>query len=163
MVCDQTSNRIYTLNQNWILEIWNIEQNVSLPQKRIAVCTNESGKDYIGMFYKNTFNNAKPRFLSLSDHNQQILIVNTSCVDGCIVFIDPISFSVLKKIQLRYQDYEVSKKIKESIRFLKGVFKSIIEKTGKSIFDIFADIVHKDTQCVKIKELVQKLADLDNM
>jgi hypothetical protein len=70
MVCDQTSGRIYTLNQNWILEIWNIEQNVSLPQRRVAVCTNESGKDYIGMFYKNTFNNAKPRFLSLSDHNQ---------------------------------------------------------------------------------------------
>jgi hypothetical protein len=98
MVCDQTSGRIYTLNQNWILEIWNIEQNVSLPQKRISVCSNEGGKDYIGMYYKNTFNNAKPRFLSLSDHNQQILIVNTSCVDGCIVFIDPISFSVLKKI-----------------------------------------------------------------
>jgi hypothetical protein len=31
MVCDQTSGRIYTLNMNWILEIWNIEQNVSLP------------------------------------------------------------------------------------------------------------------------------------
>jgi hypothetical protein len=53
------------------------------------------------------------------------------------VFIDPISFSVLKKIQLRYQDYEVPARIRRSIGFLKQVFKNIIEKTGKTIFDIF--------------------------
>ena len=116
-----------------------------MPQKRIAVCTNEGSKDYIFQYYKNTFNNAKPRFLSLSDHNQQILVVNTSCVDGSIVFIDPISFSVLKKIQLRYQDYEVPKRIRESISFLKNIFKSIIERTGKTIFDIFSDITSKET------------------
>ena len=98
MVCDQRSGRIYTLNSNWILEIWNIEQNASFPQKRISVCSNESGKDVIGMFYKSTLNGAKPKFLSLQESNQQILVVNTSCVDGSFVFIDPISFSMLKKI-----------------------------------------------------------------
>ena len=29
MVCDQRSGRIYTLNSNWILEVWNIEQSAS--------------------------------------------------------------------------------------------------------------------------------------
>ena len=82
--------------------------------------------------------------MSLSDHNQQILVVNTSCVDGSIVFIDPISFSVLKKIQLKYQDYEIPKRIRESINFLKNIFKNIINKTGKTIFDIFSDITSKD-------------------
>ena len=113
---------------------------MSLPQKRLAVCTNEGGKDYISLYYKSNFNNCKPVFLSLQEHNQQILVVNTSCVDGSIVFIDPISFSVLKKIQLRYVDYEVPKRIRESINFLKQVFNNIIEKTGKTIFDIFGDI-----------------------
>jgi Ca2+-binding EF-hand superfamily protein len=83
-------------------------------------------------------------------------------VDGCIVFIDPISFSVLKKIQLRYQDYEVPKRIRDSIKYLKHVFKNIIETTGKTIFDIFADITNKDTQSVKIRDFVLKLAQLDN-
>jgi len=46
-------------------------------------------------------------------------VVNTSCVDGSIVFIDPISFSMLKKIQLRYQDYEVPKEIKDAINQLR--------------------------------------------
>lgn len=98
MVCDQASGRIYTLNANWILEIWSIEQYAAFPQKRLAVCANEGGKDFLNLYYTQTFNNAKPRFLSLQESNQQILVVNTTCVDGSIVFIDPISFSVLKKI-----------------------------------------------------------------
>ena len=65
LVCDQSSFRIYTLNKNWILEIWMVEQATSLPLKRIAVCTNDQNKDYISMYYKKTFNNSKPRFLSL--------------------------------------------------------------------------------------------------
>jgi hypothetical protein len=88
-------------------------------------------------------------------------VVNTSCVDGCIVFIDPISFSVLKKIQLRYQDYEVPKRVRESIRYLKGVFKNIIDRTGKTVFDIFRDITNKDTQSIKIRDFVLKLTQLD--
>ena len=114
IVCDQRSGRVYTINSNWILEIWNLNQtqnakedkNASLagqqskffPEKRIAVCSNEGGKDFISLYYKQTYNNAKPRFLCLQESNQQILVVNTSCVDGSIVFIDPISFSMLKKI-----------------------------------------------------------------
>ena len=70
LVCDQRSDRIYTLNSNWILEIWNIEQNEASPQKRISVCTNEGGKDYISLYYRSTFNGAKPKFLSLQESNQ---------------------------------------------------------------------------------------------
>lgn len=65
MVCDQASGRIYTLNANWILEIWSIEQSASAPQKRLAVCANEAGKNFINLYYKDTFSNAKPKFLSL--------------------------------------------------------------------------------------------------
>ena len=104
------------------MEIWNIEQNASSPQKRLAVCANDGCKDFISLYYQQTFQNSKPRFLSLTESNQQVLVVNTSCVDGSVVFVDPISFSVLKKIQLRYSDYEVPKAIRESIQKLQGVF-----------------------------------------
>jgi hypothetical protein len=97
LVIDQKSGRLYTLNSNWILEIWNIEQQSDFPPKRIVICSTEEGKNYIGT-YKHTFNDAKPRFLCLQESNQQVLVVNTSCVDGSLVFIDPISFSVLKKM-----------------------------------------------------------------
>jgi len=161
LVCDQASGRIYTLNANWILEIWSIEQNASFPQKRLAVCANEGGKDFIRLYYQQTFSNAKPRFLSLQDSNQQILVVNTSCVDGSIVFIDPISFSVLKKIQLRYSDYEVPKAVADSIRQLQAIFDTIQKNQGKNVEHIFADITHPETQEVRIRDFVAKLVRLD--
>lgn len=54
------------------------------------------------------------------------------------------------------------KRIRDSIKYLKQVFKNIIEKTGKTIFDIFADITNKETASVKIRDFVLKLAQLDN-
>lgn len=162
MVCDQASGRIYTLNANWILEIWSIEQNASFPQKRLAVCANEGGKDFIRLYYQQTFNNSKPRFLSLQESNQQILVVNTTCVDGSIVFIDPISFSVLKKIQLRYSDYEIPRAVRESIKRLQEIFDRIRENQGKDVLHIFADITDRDTQEVKIRDFVAKLVRLDS-
>jgi Ca2+-binding EF-hand superfamily protein len=161
MVCDQASGRIYTLNANWILEIWNIEQGACFPQKRLAVCANEGGKEFINLYYTATFSNSKPRFLSLQQSNQQILLVNTTCVDGSIVFIDPISFSVLKKIQLKYSDYEIPKIIKDSIRKLQNIFDDIGKNQGTDVGKIFADITHRDTQEVKIRDFVAKLVRLD--
>lgn len=87
--------------------------------------------------------------------------MNTTCVDGSIVFIDPISFSVLKKIQLRYSDYEVPKAVRESIQQLRVIFDAIRENQGKDVMAIFADITHRDTQEVKIRDFVAKLVRLD--
>ena len=184
LVCDQTSGRIYTLNSNWILEIWNIEQNSSLPLKRLAVCSNEGNKDYVNLYYKSTYHNAKPRFLSLYDHNQQVLIVNTTCVDGSIVFIDPISFSVLKKMQLRYVDYETPKTVRENIAKLKLIFKNIViemedkkkaastsfnldekkesreqinARHEKRAYELFAELKPRESDQIPIKNLVSRL------
>ena len=162
MTVDPQSGRIYTLNSNWILEIWNIELNSSFPQKRISVCSNEGGKDFINLYYRDTFNGAKPKFLSLQESNQQILVVNTSCVDGCIVFIDPISFSVLKKIQLRYSDYEIPKAIKDSIRKLRLVFENLATQTSTDKLEFFQSCVDKDTGDITIRNFVEKLHELDH-
>jgi hypothetical protein len=66
-------------------------------------------------------------------------------VDGSIVFIDPISFSVLKKIQLRYSDYEVPKAVRDSISQLRKIFDALRENQGKDVAAIFAGITHPDT------------------
>ena len=54
-----------------------------------------------------------------------------------MVLIDPISFSILKKVQLRFQDYEIPKHIKESIKHLQTVFDHIKTKMGKDIIEVF--------------------------
>ena len=61
-------------------------------------------------------------------------------MDGSIVFIDPISFSVLKKIQLRYSDYEIPKVVRDSIKHLQSVFDKIRENQGKDVAHIFSNI-----------------------
>jgi hypothetical protein len=60
-------------------------------------------------------------------------VVNTTCVDGSIVFIDPISFSILQKIKLRYADYEMPPQIRKSRKLLLNVLEKIKHKTGKDI------------------------------
>ena len=72
-------------------------------------------------------------------------MVNTTCVDGCIVFIDPISFSILKKIQLRYSDYELPVKVRASIKRLSQVFDKIKQDKGKDIITIFSKLIDLET------------------
>ena len=133
--------------------------NKFFPEKRIAVCANEEGKDLINHYYKprSTFNGAKPRFLSLAESNQQILLVNTSCFDNSIVFIDPISFSVLKKVTLHYADYEIPKIIRRSINKLRQLFDKIKQERGRNMQTIFMDLLDRDTEEIKIKDFVEHM------
>ena len=125
------------------------------------MCTNEGGKDFIGLYYRSTFNNAKPKFLSLQESNQQILVVNTSCVDSSIVFIDPISFSMLKKIQLRFADFETPPHIKKSINTLREIFDRIKKKQGKDPDFVFRETVDPETGDIKIRSFVDMIFQLD--
>lgn len=84
-------------------------------------------------------------------------MVNTSCVDGSIVFIDPISFSVLKKIQFRYQDYEVPKEIKHSINHLREVLGVLEKQYGKTTASLFTDVMDMETQLIPIKAFVNEI------
>lgn len=81
-------------------------------------------------------------------------------MDGSIVFIDPISFSILKKIQLRHSDYLVPKAILDSIKALQEIFDRIAVEKGIEVGGIFADITHPETQEVQIRDFVQKLVHL---
>ena len=113
------------------------------------------------MYYRSTFNNTKPRFLSLQESNQQILVVNTSCVDGSVVFIDPISFSMLKKIQFRYADFEMPPHIRKSVNTLKEIFNNIKKTLGKDPEFIFRETVDLETGAIPIKAFVEKLYAFD--
>ena len=67
LVCDQQSGRIYTLNRNWILEVWSIEQPESVPITRLTVVNKEIRRDHIKECYSKRYFGAKPLFLALSD------------------------------------------------------------------------------------------------
>lgn len=97
----------------------------------------------------------------MQESNQQILVVNTTCVDGSVVFIDPISFSMLKKIQLRFSDYEIPPRVRQSIHALRAVFETIKRKLGKEPESIFKETMDLETGDILIKAFVEKLYALD--
>jgi len=117
-ICDVKSCRIYTLNALWKLEVWSLEQPSSLPIKRVPMVNCEVTKDFVETSYKQRYMLSKPTFLSMTDASNQILIVNTSCVDGNIAFVDPISLSILKRIHFIFNDYEIPADLKDSIERL---------------------------------------------
>ena len=114
-IIDSKSCRIYTLNALWKLEVWSLEQSSSLPIKRVPMVNCKVDQNCLEQAYKSRYMKAKPSFLSISESGNQILVVNTSCVDGNIVFVDPISLSILKRIHFVFSDYEVSSNIKDAI------------------------------------------------
>lgn len=88
------------------------------------------------------------------------MLVNTSCVDGSIVFIDPISFSVLKKVTLRFQDYEIPKEIKDSVTYLRKLFDKVYKEKNKDMSAIFLELLDRDTEEVKVKDFVEHMVNL---
>jgi len=156
MICDTKSCRVYTLNALWKLEVWSLEQVSSLPLKRVPMVNCEIIKDYTKC-YRSRYLLSKPSFLSMADSSNQILIVNTTCVDGNIVFVDPVSLSILKRIHLIFSEYEVPMYIKDAIEKLKAVFKNvkgsvseILNKIGKG----------KETQEMRYEDFVKSLSEI---
>lgn len=88
-------------------------------------------------------------------------MVNTTCIDSSIVFIDPISFSVLKKVTLRYQDYEIPKTLKKSIMTLRSIFDDLKTNKGKTMASIFDELLDRDSEEIKVRAFVDQLCHLE--
>lgn len=158
-ICDTKSCRIYTLSALWKLEAWSLEQNSTLPIKRVPMVNCEVAKDYIEVAYKTRFQLSKPTFLAMTECASQILVVNTSCVDGNIVFVDPISLSILKRIHLTFSDYEVPSEIKDAVDQLKGVLQAVIDPSKISVLGIMKKILSEsDHVDVTYDEFEQKIS-----
>lgn len=68
---------------------------------------------------------------------------------------------MLKKIQLRFSDFETPKHIKKSIQTLKEVFHSIQKHLGKDAGELIKASLDPDTMDIAIKALVEQIYMLD--
>lgn len=94
---DSALSRFYILDKQWVLEIWELHQNKSVPIDRIRVLSKLVGQDYIEKHYISRHKGLTPTILSLtSDKN---ILINATSVDGYIYILDPVSFTTLHKIQ----------------------------------------------------------------
>jgi len=72
VVFNEKTSSFYTLNRNWVLEVWELHQNISVPVSSMKVITEISDdKQLLEDSYpsKRTFKGVFPQFLSLSRPN----------------------------------------------------------------------------------------------
>lgn len=82
-----------------------------------------------------------------------------------MVFIDPISFSILKKIHLKYSDFEIPRAVKDSMLSLKQVMQGIFAKHSQlTIKDLFQSVLRKnrDHEEIVLRDFVTRVSLLDN-
>ena len=68
---------------------------------------------------------------------------------------------MLKKIQFRYQDFEIPRQIKDSIIHIKSTLHRVQESTGKDIASFFAENIDPETASIDIRKFVDKIFEKD--
>ena len=103
--CDPGLNRLYILNKNWVLEVWDLHQQTTSPVKRVKILSKIVGDDYVEKFYKNRYRNVFPKLVSIS-HTGKV-VVNATCVDGFIYFFEPVSMALMFRLRLTINELKV--------------------------------------------------------
>lgn len=116
---DHKSGRFYLLNDHWILEVWELSQNTSIPLARIRIFASDlDTQNVVERCYPRRFCNAFPHFLVLSTAMHAMLLVNCTCINNSIVFVDPISLSVFSTVYFSPADFKMSSNISLLMNFI---------------------------------------------
>ena len=104
-----------------------------MPLARLRIITNDlDAKNLTERSYTRRYLNTFPKFLSLSETNRKILVVNASCINNSLYFIDPVSLSILNQVFLRIEDYKMSSNLARTLSLISpGLLKLQMSKYGK--------------------------------
>ena len=116
---DDKSGRMYILTDSWMLEVWEIHQELSVPVSRVKIIADEENKYGFMTAYLKRYMDVFPTFVTLSKSSHQLLVINCTSVNNSIVLVDPVSLSVLTQSFLRQEDYKISPNLSKTIFALK--------------------------------------------
>jgi hypothetical protein len=133
--------RIYVLNEKWTVEMWEIQQKLSVPIGRVKVALTQDERDIINEHYPNRYQSLVPALLSLSS-NQDFILVNTTCINNTLVFLDPVSLAIMNQVTLKLEDFQVGTTLNRTLYALKPVLDQI-KRDSVKFEKIFKDRVHK--------------------
>lgn len=115
------------LKENWDLELWSIFQQQKSPRIKIRLIQNPGEGTPIDLVFKNRHMGIFPRFLSLSE-NGEFLIVNTSSINSSVMFIDPQTLSILNQTIFKPSDYKTPFNLDKILYELKPLIQYIGKK-----------------------------------
>lgn len=117
-VCDSDIGRLYLLNQQWVIEVWELHQKTTAPKKRIKVLSKTINKDYIEKSYRNRQRNAFPKIIVITETGK--ILVNATCVDGFIYCFEPISLTLVWRVRLTVRELQVPKQVVKAFEIFSG-------------------------------------------
>ena len=138
---DNKAGRIYTLTDSWMLEVWEIHQEISVPFSRLKILTESHHPHVISNTYFKRYGDTFPQFMSLSSTSHQLLVINCSCVNNSIVFVDPVSVSIFSQVYLKQDDYRVPESLTKILYCLKPKIDEMVKKsqTFEKMFEKFRE------------------------
>jgi len=134
---DNKAGRIYTLTDSWMLEVWEIHQELSVPVSRLKILTENYDPHAISNTYFKRYGDTFPHFMALSTSSHQLLIINCSCINNSIVFVDPVSVSVFSQVFLKQDDYKVPTSLTKTLHYLKPKLDDMVKnlQSFEKMFD----------------------------
>lgn len=136
-IFDDKSGRMYTLTDSWMLEVWELHQELSVPVSRVKIVADEEGRHAFAGAYLKRYMDVFPTFITLSKSTHQLLVINCTSVNNSIVLVDPVSLSVLSQSFLKYEDYKVTQNLSKTIHALKPHIENMQKKmiSFEKLFD----------------------------
>ncbi|EGR33535.1 hypothetical protein IMG5_049950 [Ichthyophthirius multifiliis] len=146
---DANSGRLYTLTDKWNMEIWELGQDNNMPLGRIVLFTEAlDTENAIEMCYGNRFEGLYPQFIEIGQNSHSVIIVNATCINNTLIFIDPISLSVFQTLQVSPEQFKMSTKLAEVIRLI-GTLLSDDKKFFEKLFAI--NIIKGENGQIKVQ------------
>lgn len=148
-VFDNRAGRIYTLTDSWMLEVWELHQDLSIPVNRLKIISEEYNPDAITNAYQKRYGDVFPQFITLSTNTHQLLIVNSTCINNSVVFVDPVSVSIFSQVYLKQDDYKLPGSLNKILFTLKPLLDEM-SKRGDSFETVLHDFTstHEGQKCV---------------
>lgn len=117
-VCDSNIGRLYLLNKNWVIEIWELYQHATGPMQRLKILSKDTKNDYVENAYKNRYRNVFPKFIMLSRNGK--IVVNATCVDGYLYCFEPISMTLAWKVRVCVRETQVTTQAEKAFEEFAG-------------------------------------------
>ncbi|EAR94381.2 EF hand protein (macronuclear) [Tetrahymena thermophila SB210] len=143
---DQNSGRLYILTDKWNIEVWELGQDNSSPLGQIVLFSaNTDTQKAINTCYGRRFQNAFPDFIQLSQHSHQVIVVNSTCINNSLIFVDPISLCVFNILYISPSDFRMSHKLSDMISKISLKLLECQQK-GVTFEDIFQGKIKKESE-----------------
>ena len=150
-ILEPETGNLFILKDNWLLEVWDTLQAKSAPVQKIRLVQEDTSNIQIDSLYRYRHYGKFPNFLSLSTHNKNLLVVNTTCINGSIMLIDSVSLSIQNQIFFRPEDLRIPLNINKILYSQKGLFEEI-NKNQQTFDKIFANEIKIEGETKKISK-----------